>query len=117
MLTRAIPSSNEPLPMVGLGTYRGFDVAPSDAAYKQLAAVLIALFEKGGTVIDSSPMYGRAEQTTGELLSIHRPRSPAFLATKVWTQGREEGIAQMEQSFKLLQTDRIDLMQIHNLLD
>ncbi|MFJ3375757.1 aldo/keto reductase [Pseudomonas sp. NPDC086112] len=117
MLTRAIPSSNEPLPMVGLGTYRGFDVAPSDSAYKQLPAVLIALFEKGGTVIDSSPMYGRAEQTTGELLSIHRPRSPAFLATKVWTQGREEGIAQMEQSFKLLQTDRIDLMQIHNLLD
>jgi hypothetical protein len=79
MLTRAIPSSNEPLPMVGLGTYRGFDVAPADPAYKQLPAVLSALFEKGGTVIDSSPMYGRAEQTTGELLSIHQPRSPAFL--------------------------------------
>ncbi|MGL6244438.1 aldo/keto reductase [Pseudomonas sp.] len=117
MLTRAIPSSSEPLPIVGLGTYRGFDVEPSSAAYKQLPAVLRALFEKGGTVIDSSPMYGRAEETTGELLSIHEPRSPAFLATKVWTRGREEGIAQMEQSFKLLQTDRIDLMQIHNLLD
>jgi aryl-alcohol dehydrogenase-like predicted oxidoreductase len=117
MQTRAIPSSNEPLPIVGLGTYRGFDVGPSDEAYKQLPKVLSALFEKGGTVIDSSPMYGRAEQTTGELLSIHEPRSPAFLATKVWTRGREEGIAQMEQSFKLLQTDRIDLMQIHNLLD
>ena len=117
MLTRAIPSSSEPLPLVGLGTYRGFDVAPSDAAYKNLPAVLSALFAKGGTVIDSSPMYGRAEQTTGELLSIHEPRSPAFLATKVWTRGREEGIAQMEESFRLLQTDRIDLMQIHNLLD
>ncbi|UVM48465.1 aldo/keto reductase [Pseudomonas sp. B21-015] len=117
MLTRAIPSSNEPLPIVGLGTYRGFDVEPSSPAYKHLPAVLNALFEKGGKVIDSSPMYGRAEQTTGELLSIHQPRSPAFLATKVWTRGREEGIAQMEQSFKLLQTDRIDLMQIHNLLD
>ena len=117
MQTRAIPSSNEPLPMVGLGTYRGFDVGPSDDAYKQLPGVLSALFEKGGTVVDSSPMYGRAEQTSGELLSIHEPRSPAFLATKVWTRGREEGIAQMEQSFKLLQTDRIDLMQIHNLLD
>ncbi|GID05303.1 hypothetical protein TMM008_25050 [Pseudomonas sp. 008] len=58
MLTRAIPSSNEPLPIVGLGTYRGFDVTPSDAAYKQLQAVLSALFEKGGKVIDSSPMYG-----------------------------------------------------------
>ena len=117
MLTRVIPSSNEPLPVVGVGTYRGFDVAPSDPAYKDLPAVLSALFEKGGKVIDSSPMYGRAEQTTGELLSIHEPRSPAFLATKVWTRGREEGIAQMEQSFALLQTDRIDLMQIHNLLD
>lgn len=117
MMTRVIPSSKEPLPAVGLGTYRGFDVAPSDPAYRSLPAVLDALFEKGGKVIDSSPMYGRAEQTTGELLSIHEPRSPAFLATKVWTRGREEGIAQMEQSFKLLQTDRIDLMQIHNLLD
>ena len=117
MQTRGIPSSAEPLPVVGLGTYRGFDVAPADPAYKQLPAVLDALFEKGGTLVDSSPMYGRAEQTTGELLSIHEPRSPAFLATKVWTRGREEGIAQMEQSFQLLQTDRIDLMQIHNLLD
>ena len=117
MQTRAIPSSNEPLPIVGLGTYRGFDVEPSQSEYKDLPAVLDALFEKGGTLIDSSPMYGRAEQTTGELLSIHEPRSPAFLATKVWTRGREEGMAQMEQSFALLQTDRIDLMQIHNLLD
>lgn len=117
MQTRAIPSSSEALPIVGLGTYRGFDVAPGDAVYRQLPAVLDRLFEKGGTLIDSSPMYGRAEQTTGELLSIHQPRSPAFLATKVWTRGREEGIAQMEQSFSLLQTERIDLMQIHNLLD
>ncbi|WP_197678840.1 aldo/keto reductase [Pseudomonas vancouverensis] len=117
MQTRVIPSSNESLPIVGLGTYRGFDVAPSDPPYRDLPAVLDALFDKGGTLIDSSPMYGRAEQTTGELLSIHEPRSPAFLATKVWTRGREEGIAQMERSFALLQTDRIDLMQIHNLLD
>ncbi|WP_241511565.1 aldo/keto reductase, partial [Pseudomonas jessenii] len=117
MQTRAIPSSNEPLPIVGLGTYRGFDVEPSQPTYKDLPTVLDALFDKGGTLIDSSPMYGRAEQTIGELLSIHEPRSPAFLATKVWTRGREEGIAQMEQSFALLQTDIIDLMQIHNLLD
>lgn len=117
MQTRVIPSSSESLPMVGLGTYRGFDVAPGDPVYRQLPTVLDELFIKGGTVIDSSPMYGRAEQTTGELLSIHEPRSPAFLATKVWTRGREEGIAQMEQSFSLLRTERIDLMQIHNLLD
>ena len=117
MQTRAIPSSSELLPMVGLGTYRGFDVAPGEPAYRQLTAVLDELFRKGGTLIDSSPMYGRAEETTGELLSIHDPRSPAFLATKVWTRGREEGIAQMENSFRLLRTERIDLMQIHNLLD
>ena len=117
MQTRAIPSSSERLPLVGLGTYRGFDVAPGAPGYKQLPAVLDELFAKGGTVIDSSPMYGRAEQTTGELLSIHEPRSPAFLATKVWTRGRAQGIAQMEQSFTLLRTERINLMQIHNLLD
>ena len=74
MLTRAIPSSDEPIPVVGLGTYRGFDVATSSPAYKQLRAVLDALFAAGGSVIDSSPMYGRAEQSTGELLSIHEPR-------------------------------------------
>jgi aryl-alcohol dehydrogenase-like predicted oxidoreductase len=117
MLTRTIPSSGEALPMIGVGTYRGFDVEPGSDAYKFLPDVLSELFRAGGAVIDSSPMYGRAEQTTGELLSIHRPRSPAFLATKVWTRGRKEGIAQMEDSFRLLQTDRIDLMQIHNLLD
>ncbi|WP_445178832.1 aldo/keto reductase [Pseudomonas sp. McL0111] len=117
MQTRAIPSSAEALPLVGLGTYRGFDVAPGEPAYKQLSDVLDELFKKGGKVVDSSPMYGRAEESLGELLSIHEPRSPAFLATKVWTRGREEGIAQMEQSFRLLRTDCIDLMQIHNLLD
>ncbi|WP_341963670.1 aldo/keto reductase [Pseudomonas sp. RC10] len=117
MLTRNIPSSGEALPMIGVGTYRGFDVAPGSNEYKALPHVLDELFMAGGTVIDSSPMYGRAEQTTGELLSIHQPRSPAFLATKVWTRGKREGIAQMEDSFRLLQTDRIDLMQIHNLLD
>jgi diketogulonate reductase-like aldo/keto reductase len=117
MLTRNIPASGEALPMIGVGTYRGFDVEPGSDAYKLLPQVLTELFRAGGTVIDSSPMYGRAEQTTGELLSIHEPRSPGFLATKVWTRGREAGIAQMEDSFRLLKTDRIDLMQIHNLLD
>lgn len=117
MQTRVIASSNEPLPVIGLGTYRGFDVEIGSDAYKPLRAVLDALFVAGGSMIDSSPMYGRAEAVTGELLSIHEPRSPAFLATKVWTRGREEGIAQMEESFRLLRTDRIDLMQIHNLVD
>ena len=80
-------------------------------------AVLDALFAAGGRVIDSSPMYGRAEQTAGELLAARNLRDKAFIATKVWTQGKDAGIAQMENSFKLLRTDRIDLMQIHNLVD
>ncbi|WP_419814480.1 aldo/keto reductase [Glacieibacterium sp.] len=116
MLKRPIPSSGELLPVVGLGTYINFDVAPRSAEYARLPAVLDALFASGGTVIDSSPMYGRAEATTGELLAGTKARKP-FLATKVWTSGREAGIQQMTQSMRLLRTERIDLMQIHNLLD
>jgi aryl-alcohol dehydrogenase-like predicted oxidoreductase len=117
MLTRPIPSSAEALPVIGIGTYRGFDVAAGSAEYRQLPAVLQALFDQGGSLIDSSPMYGRAEQVTGELLARDTPATPAFLATKVWTRGREAGIEQMEQSFQRLRTRRIDLMQIHNLVD
>ncbi|KAA9000772.1 aldo/keto reductase [Affinibrenneria salicis] len=117
MPTRRIPSSGEALPVIGLGTWRGFDFAPGSASYARLPGVLDALFAAGGSVIDSSPMYGLAERTVGELLSARRPRPEAFLATKVWTAGREAGIRQMDESFRLLQTDRIDLMQIHNLLD
>jgi aryl-alcohol dehydrogenase-like predicted oxidoreductase len=117
MTTRPIPSSGEALPIVGLGTYLNFDVAPASADYQALPAVLDALFAAGGSVIDSSPMYGRAEQTTGELLAARAPRPKAFLATKVWTSGRDAGVAQMEASFRLLQTPVIDLLQIHNLVD
>ncbi len=117
MNTRTIPSTKEALPVIGLGTYRVLDVAPDSAEYRELPAVLDALFAAGGRVIDSSPMYGRAEQTTGELLAARNLRDKAFIATKVWTQGKDAGIAQMENSFRLLRTDRIDLMQIHNLVD
>jgi len=117
MNTRPIPSTKEALPMVGCGTWIGFDQRPGTAAYQQLPGVLEALFAAGGTVIDSSPMYGRSEETTGELLAASKQRDKAFLATKVWTSGREAGIAQMEQSFERLRTDRIDLMQVHNLVD
>jgi diketogulonate reductase-like aldo/keto reductase len=117
MNTRTIPSTKEALPVIGLGTYRVLDVAPESAEYRELPAVLDALFEAGGRVIDSSPMYGRAEQTTGELLAARNLRDKAFIATKVWTQGKDAGIAQMENSFHLLRTERIDLMQIHNLVD
>ena len=117
MHTRPIPSSGEQLPVIGCGTYRGFDVAPKSAAYERLPQVLAALFSAGGTVIDSSPMYGRAEAVAGDLLAKSNAQAKAFIATKVWTRGREAGVAQMQDSFKLLRTDRIDLMQIHNLVD
>lgn len=117
MHTRLIPSSGERLPVIGCGTYRGFDVRRESAVYGQLHQVFAALFAAGGSVIDSSPMYGKAEAVAGELLAESNAHTKTFIATKVWTRGREAGIAQMQNSFKLLKTDKIDLMQIHNLLD
>jgi aryl-alcohol dehydrogenase-like predicted oxidoreductase len=114
---RPIPATGELLPVVGCGTYRGFDVAGDSAADQRLSGVLAALLDAGGSVIDSSPMYGRAEQVTGRLLAQTGARDRTFIATKVWTQGRAAGVAQMEESLRLLRTDRIDLMQIHNLVD
>ncbi|HTJ06099.1 MAG TPA: aldo/keto reductase [Caldimonas sp.] len=117
MQTRPIPSTREPLPVIGCGTYVGFDQSPGSPGYAELPGVVDALLDAGGKVFDSSPMYGRAEQTTGELLAASRRRGEAFVATKVWTRGRDEGIRQMETSMRLLQVDRIDLMQVHNLVD
>ena len=115
--TRLIPSTGEALPVIGCGTYIGFDVAPGSPRHAELPGVLEALFAAGGSVLDSSPMYGRAEATAGELLAVAGSRARAFIATKVWTSGREAGLAQMEQSFARLQTERINLMQVHNLVD
>lgn len=117
MHTRKIPATGELLPVIGCGTWQTFDVGPSPAERAPRAEVLRVLFEAGGSVIDSSPMYGRSEEVVGDLLAAAGTRDKAFLATKVWTHGRAEGIAQMERSFKRLRTDRIDLMQIHNLVD
>ena len=117
MNTRPIPSTGEALPVVGCGTYVGFDQAPGTPGYALLPGVVEALLDAGGSVFDSSPMYGRAEATTGELLAANGRRGEAFLATKVWTSGRAEGLRQMEASMRLLRADRIDLMQIHNLVD
>jgi len=117
MNTRKIPSTGEALPVIGCGTYIGFDHAPGSPEYALLPGVVDALLDAGGKVLDSSPMYGRAEATTGELLAAGGRRGEAFLATKVWTQGRADGVRQMEASLRLLRTDRVDLMQIHNLLD
>jgi len=117
MLTRPIPSTGEPMPVIGLGTWRAFDVGADERARQPLREVLRLLIDAGGRMIDSSPMYGRAETVTGDLLAELAARSRAFLATKVWTTGRERGIEQMQRSAQLLRTEVIDLMQIHNLVD
>ncbi|PXW22811.1 aldo/keto reductase [Paraburkholderia caballeronis] len=114
---RKIPSTGELLPVVGCGTWRTFDVGDDRAAQDRLADVLRVLFASGGSVIDSSPMYGSSEAVVGTLLTRLAARDSAFVATKVWTEGRDAGIGQMEQSMRRLQTSRIDLMQVHNLLD
>ena len=117
MLRRPIPSSGEPLPVIGCGTWQTFDVGRDASAQARLAQVLQVLFDAGGSVIDSSPMYGSAEEVVGDVLASMHARGRAFLATKVWTSGRREGIAQMEQSLARFRTDRIELMQVHNLVD
>jgi aryl-alcohol dehydrogenase-like predicted oxidoreductase len=117
MQTRPIPSTGAPLPVVGCGTWRAFDVGTNPQERDRLGEVLRVLFESGGSVIDSSPMYGRAEGVVGDLLNAARTRDKAFIATKVWTSGRAAGIAQMQRSMQLLRTERIDLIQVHNLLD
>ena len=117
MQTRKIPSSGAALPVIGLGTWRTFDAGPTPAERAPLVEVLRTFFDAGGSVIDSSPMYGRAEAVTGDLLTAMKAHDKAFVATKVWTQGRDAGIKQMQNSFALLQRERIELMQIHNLVD
>ena len=127
MLMRPIPSSGEKLPVIGLGTWRTFDVDLTTDNRRELEEVLSLLVKLGGRVIDSSPMYGRAEEVIGDLTATLgiRDKLPAanppggglFLATKVWTRGKENGIKSMERSMSRLRTKRIDLMQVHNLVD
>lgn len=114
---KAIPSSGEQLPVIGMGTSRTFDAGGGAAEMDLLAEVLQAFFDNGGTVIDTSPMYGAAETVVGELLkTVGRPDG-LFAATKVWTDGRQSGIEQMERSLQLMGVGVMDLMQIHNLRD
>jgi diketogulonate reductase-like aldo/keto reductase len=115
LVMKPIPSTGERIPVIGLGTSRTFDVARG-AARSALAPVLQAFFDHGGRLIDSSPMYGAAEEVVGELLKVTRHGS-VFAATKVWTDGKEAGIEQMERSRGLWGVPRFDLMQIHNLRD
>ena len=117
MLERPVPSSGEGLPVIGLGTSRVFDHAPGDDAYAGLADVLKTLNEAGGTLVDTSPMYGRSETTLGEVGPASGVADRLFWATKVWTEGREAGIQQMETSMQRMGVKKMDLIQVHNLVD
>ena len=112
---RTIPSSGDSLPVIGCGTWENFDVGADKVQTRQLLEVFRNLFSAGGSFVDSSPMYGQAERVVGELLRDGNWQAKAFIATKVWTQGREAGLGQMRQSLELL--GRVDLMQVHNLVD
>ena len=117
LLERPIPSSGETIPAVGLGTWQTFDVGASKTERESRREVLRQFVALGGRVIDSSPMYGSAESVVGDLAAEIQVTDKLFLATKVWTSGRDAGIAQMEESLRRLRTQRVDLMQIHNLVD
>jgi aryl-alcohol dehydrogenase-like predicted oxidoreductase len=117
MLTRPIPRTGEPLPVIGLGTWQTFNVGADASERAPLKEVLKRFLDAGGRVIDSSPMYDRAETVVGDLLeSLGKSRVP-FLASKVWTMGRVEGEQQMRTSLQRMGRGRMDLMQVHNLVD
>jgi len=117
LIRKVIPGPAETLPVIGLGSWQTFDVGSDEAALSALADVLQAFFANGGTLIDSSPMYGTSEQVIGELLSRVGHRDKLFAATKVWTDGKQAGIRQMEDSLQKWGISRFDLLQIHNLRD
>lgn len=117
LITRPIPKGRDALPVVGIGTYQTFDVGPTAPERAQLTQVLQEFTALGGSVIDSSPMYGQAERVVGDLTGDLGNRERYFFATKVWTSGQQAGVRQMEQSLQHMRSTHMDLMQIHNLLD
>lgn len=117
MLTSVIPVSGEELPVIGLGTSRVFDVQSTPTEIARCKEIVALLTASGGSLIDTSPMYGRSEKVIGSVIAAGIDRSDLFLATKVWTHGKDSGTAQMQQSTDLMRTDIIDLMQVHNLRD
>jgi len=117
ILQRPIPKTGETLPAVGLGTWQGFDVAGNAAETAEARDALKALVDLGGRVVDSSPMYGSAESVAGQLAQELDVGPKLFVATKVWTSGKQVGVRQMEDSMRKLRVERLDLMQVHNLVD
>lgn len=117
MNRKQIPSSDETLPMVGLGTYQVFDVESTPAEIDLRRKIVELLTASGGNLLDTSPMYNRSEKVIGDIIHTADNRKDLFLATKVWTNGKSAGVKQMQRSAELMQTDVIDLMQVHNLRD
>lgn len=117
ILKRKIPRDQTEIPCVGLGTYRTFDHPSLPAHTEPLMRALDAFYSHGGRLIDTSPMYGKSEEMVGELTERSGFNDRCLFATKVWTTGREDGIRQIHRSLKLLKRERIDLLQIHNLVD
>ncbi len=117
MAARPIPSSGEKLPVIGIGTWQTFDVGANAAARAPLKEVLRLFFAGGGRVVDSSPMYGSSESVVGDACAELGICEPLFMATKVWTRGREDGIREMQRSIERMRAGRMDLMQVHNLVD
>ena len=117
LLRRPIPKSGETIPAIGLGTWQAFDVAGNAGELAQASEALGRFVALGATVIDSSPMYGASETVVGDLATTLGVHKRLFIATKVWTAGRAAGVRQMEDSMAKLRVTRIDLMQVHNLVD
>jgi diketogulonate reductase-like aldo/keto reductase len=117
IIKKPVPKTGELLPVIGLGTWQSFDVGTAAAPRAPLRQVLSEFVRLGGSVIDSSPMYGKSETVAGDLAAELAVRDKLFIATKVWTTGRDAGMRQMNESFELLRTQRMDLMQVHNLVD
>ena len=117
MLSKPIPTTGESLPVIGLGTYDVFDVDSSAEAIATRKEIVERLIGAGGSLLDTSPMYNRSERVIGDVIAAGIDRQDVFLATKVWTDGRDAGIEQMNRSARLMQTEIIDLMQVHNLRD
>jgi aryl-alcohol dehydrogenase-like predicted oxidoreductase len=117
MVTRRIPRTEETVPVIGMGSSNTFDVGRDTAEREPLREVLRLFTQAGGAVIDTSPMYGRSEEVLGDLFAELKMRPKIWLATKVWTQGRVAGAEQIADSMRKLRTERLELLQIHNLLD
>tara|TARA_B100001559_G_scaffold208695_1_gene174927 strand:- start:722 stop:1549 length:828 start_codon:yes stop_codon:yes gene_type:complete len=117
MLKRVIPSSGEEMPVIGLGTSRVFDIEPTKNELNIRKEILDIFYKNGGRLIDTSPMYGMSEEIIGITAKKYIEKNRFFLATKVWTEGRENGMRQIEESFQKMRTNKISLIQVHNLLD